>query len=74
MTESEWGLCKYCKWWQIEPAANIANTAMGLCIDEELQKFRLRVSGNSGCVRFIAGRPAHAKGSGTAPPTARPTR
>jgi hypothetical protein len=58
MAESRWGLCKDCKWWQIEPAAKIANTAMGLCIDEDLQKFRLRVSGNSGCNRFIEGRPA----------------
>jgi hypothetical protein len=74
MTKSEWGECKDCKWWQIEPAAKIANTAMGLCIDEALQKFRLRVSGNSGCNRFMEGRPAHAKGSGSAPPTAEPTR
>jgi hypothetical protein len=74
MTASEWGECKDCKWWQIEPAAKIANTAMGLCIDEALQKFRLRVSGNSGCNRFVEGRPAHAKGSGAAPPTAQPTR
>src|SRR5947208_2571401 len=52
MPDSEWGLCKDCKWWQIEPGAKLANTVMGLCIDEELQDFRLRVSGNSGCNRF----------------------
>jgi len=51
MTESDWGLCKDCKWWQIELQANIANTTMGLCIEESLQPFRLRVSGSSGCNR-----------------------
>ena len=73
-TGSEWGLCKDCKWWQVEPQASLANTAMGLCIDEDLQPFRLRVSGNSGCNRFMAGKPARAKGSSAAPPTAAPTR
>ena len=52
MTKPEWGLCKDCKWWQIEPNASIANGTMGLCIDEDLIRFRLRVSGNSGCNRF----------------------
>ena len=54
----DWGLCKDCKWWQIEPGANIAGTTMGLCIDEEIQPFALRVSGNSGCNRFMPGKPA----------------
>ena len=58
MSKSEWGFCKDCKWWQIEPDANIANTVLGLCIDEDLQEYRLRVSGNSGCNRFMEGRPA----------------
>jgi hypothetical protein len=74
MPESDWGLCQECKWWQIEPKAKAADHVMGLCIDEELQEFRLLVSGNSGCNRFMAGEPAHARGSGTAPPTAQPTR
>ncbi len=74
MSNSEWGLCKDCKWWQIEPDANIANAAVGLCIDEDLQEYRLRVSGNSGCNRFMAGKPARAKGSGAAPPTSHRTR
>jgi len=72
--DSEWGLCKDCKWWQIEPGAKLANTVMGLCIDEELQEFRMRVSGNSGCNRFMAGTPAHARGSSAAPPVAQATR
>ncbi len=74
MSEKNWGLCKDCKWWQIEPAAHVANTAMGLCIDEDLQEFKLRVSGNSGCNRFMEGKPARAKGSSQAPPVAAPQR
>jgi hypothetical protein len=74
MTESDWGLCKDCKWWQIEPKANITNTTMGLCIEESLQPFLLRVSGGSGCNRNTAGQPARAAGSGATPPTAVPRR
>jgi hypothetical protein len=74
MKNGEWGLCKDCKWWQIEPGATTANTTVGLCIEEKLQPFRLRVSGNSGCNRFTAGQPARAEGSSAAPPTAEPTR
>ena len=74
MAESTWGLCKDCKWWQIEPRATVSNMTMGLCIDEDLQPYRLRVSGNSGCTQFMKGKPARAKGSGPAPPTAMPTR
>jgi hypothetical protein len=47
---------------------------MGLCIDEKLQLFQVRVSGNSGCSRFVSGKPARAEGSGAAPPTAKPKR
>jgi hypothetical protein len=72
--KESWGLCKDCKWWQIEPHASPQNTTMGLCIDEKLQPFLLRVSGNSGCNRFLPGKPAKAAGSGNAPPTAKPTR
>ena len=38
------------------------------------QPFQLRVSGNSGCNRFRPGKAARAQGSGSAPPTAEPTR
>jgi hypothetical protein len=71
---ASWGLCKECKWWQIEPKAPVKNSTMGLCIDDKLQKFKLRVSGNSGCNRFMEGKPARAKGSSGQPPTAKPTR
>jgi hypothetical protein len=74
MAKSEWGLCKECKWWQLDPGASTANTTMGLCIEEKLQPYRLRVSGNSGCNRFAHGKPANAEGSSAAPPTAEPTR
>jgi hypothetical protein len=70
----KWGVCRDCKWWQIEPSARGGRHTLGLCIEEALQPFRLRVSGDSGCNRFIAGEPAHAKGSSAAPPRARPTR
>jgi hypothetical protein len=72
--DGEWGLCKDCKWWQIDPNASIENTTVGLCIDEQLQPYVLRVSGNSGCNRFMPGKPARAKGSGQAPPVAQPSR
>lgn len=74
MADSNWGLCRDCKWWQLEPRANIANTTLGLCIEEQLQPYQLRVSGTSGCNVFTPGKPAHAKGSATAPPTAAATR
>jgi len=74
MATANWGLCKDCEWWQIEPAANVANTTLGLCIEEELQPFRLRVSGTSGCNRYTPGEPARGAGSGSAPPTAKPQR
>lgn len=74
MADSEWGKCKDCKWFQIEPDANAANNTMGLCIEEDLQRFRLRVSGNSGCNHFMSGEGAHAEGSSCAPPVAAATR
>lgn len=73
-SKQAWGLCQDCKWWQIEPRAEIAATTLGLCIDEQLQPFRLSVSGASGCNRFMPGEPARAKGSGAQPPKAEPTR
>jgi hypothetical protein len=74
MPGSDWGLCKDCKWWQIGPQAAVEDLTMGLCIEEQLQPFRLRVSGNSGCNRCTPGEPARAEGSGQAPPRAEPVR
>jgi hypothetical protein len=72
--KNTWGLCKNCKWLQIEPESTPENLTLGLCIDEQLQPFDLRVSGNSGCNRFMEGQPAHSKGSSSAPPHATPKR
>ena len=69
-----WGFCKDCKWWQIEPDSTGDDHAFGLCIDEELQPFLLRINGSGGCNNFMEGEPARAKGSGAAPPTAKPVR
>ncbi len=70
----QWGLCKRCQWWQIEPSAKIEDVTLGLCIDEKLQLYRLLVSGNSGCNRFMKGSPAQVEGSSSQPPTVSPTR
>ncbi len=72
--KKDWGLCKDCKWWQIEPKAAIMGTTAGLCIEEQIQPINLRITGNGGCNRFMEGKPAHAAGSGSAPPTAEPVR
>ena len=74
MAGSDWGMCKDCQWWQMDPEANVANTTMGVCIEDALQPFRLRVSGNSGCHHYTPGQPTHAVGSSAAPPTAAPQR
>jgi hypothetical protein len=74
MPDNSWGLCKDCKWWQIEPDAAVKNLTLGLCIDEKLRPFLLRVSGISGRNRFQPGEPARAAGSAEAPPRAKPTR
>jgi hypothetical protein len=71
---ASWGLCKDCKWWQIEPDASVESTTMGLCIDEDLYPYKMRISGNGGCNRFMEGKPARAKGSSGQPPTAKPQR
>ena len=69
-----WGLCISCKWWQIEPDAKEEHLTAGYCIEEKLQPFSLRVTGNSGCNRYVEGKPARGEGSSDKPPTAVPTR
>ncbi len=71
---TSWGLCVSCKWWQIEPDAEVENLTAGLCIEEKLQPFKLRVTGNSGCNRYMEGMPARGIGSSAKPPTATPAR
>jgi hypothetical protein len=47
---------------------------MGMCIDEELLTYQLRVWGNSGCNRFLPGKSARAEGARAKPPAAMATR
>ncbi|HVT27163.1 MAG TPA: hypothetical protein VHE81_04015 [Lacipirellulaceae bacterium] len=63
-----------CKWWQLEPGAKAEGGTAGLCIEEKLQPFQLRVTGGSGCNRYMEGKPARGKGSSNQPPTAKPSR
>lgn len=28
MADPQWGFCKDCKWWQVEPGATLANAAL----------------------------------------------
>ncbi len=63
----QWGLCKDCKWWQIEPDAFARATTIGTCIENDLQPFALRVSWKSGCNHFSSGKPARAAGSSQTP-------
>ena len=53
MAASDWGLCKDCQWWQIDPGATVADNTLGLCTEEAIQPFQLRVSGHSGCNRVV---------------------
>jgi len=73
-SNDSWGLCVSCKWWQIEPKAEAELRTAGFCIDEALQPFKLRVTGDSGCNRYMQGTPARGKGSSAKPPTAVPAR
>ena len=61
MPNSTWGLCKECRWWQIEPNAAGENQTMGECIEEKLQPFSIRISGNGGCSCFQQGTPARGR-------------
>ncbi len=71
---ADWGLCISCKWWQIEPDAKPEHLTAGYCIEEKLQPYQLRITGNGGCNRYLQGKPARAKGSSNKPPSATPTR
>lgn len=70
----DWGLCMDCRWWQVEPEADIVENTLGFCIDEALQPYHLSIPGNGGCSRFAQGAPARGAGSSQQPPTATPVR
>jgi hypothetical protein len=69
-----WGPCISCKWWQIEPGAPVENLTVGYCIEEKLQPYQIRITGNGGCNLYMEGKPARGKGSSEKPPTAKPAR
>jgi hypothetical protein len=71
---SEWGLCVSCKWWQLEPGVDPEHLTAGWCIEESLQRFQLRITGNGGCNKYAEGKPAHGKGSSEKPPMGKPAR
>ena len=45
MAVSDWGMCNMCQWWQLDREARMADTMMGIGIEDAPQPFRLRVSG-----------------------------
>lgn len=64
----DWGLCKDCKWWQIEPDADmITDETLGLCIERELKPYQVRVSAQSGCNRFEPGTHPRKEGASQVP-------
>jgi hypothetical protein len=68
MASENWGECKGCRYFEVEPDASAQDNTMGLCIVHELEPYRLRVSGTSGCTLFEHGEVAHAEGASKSPP------
>lgn len=66
--KDSWGLCVECRWWQIEPQAIATHQTAGLCLEKSLRGFQLRVTGNSGCNRFMPGTTSRASGASQKPP------
>ena len=66
--DKNWGQCKSCKMWQIEPDAEIAEDTMGVCVAEKLTKYQLRVSGGSGCNIYKSGEVQRVEGSSALEP------
>ena len=67
--KSNWGQCKSCKMWQVEPDAQLSEDTYGLCAAHKLQSYQLRISGGGGCNIYKEGRPNRVKGSSQlAPP------
>ncbi|WP_442484620.1 hypothetical protein [Aeoliella sp. SH292] len=63
-----WGLCKDCKWWQIEPDGEVQDLTLGVCIEKKLQDYNVRISGLGGCNRFQEGQPTAYEGASEKPP------
>ena len=67
-------LCELRLWLAIVSSSDATIDTIARHIEDALQPFRLRVSGNSGCNHYTPGTPTHAAGSSAAPPTAEPQR
>jgi|GEM_PF-2032679 len=63
-----WGLCRACRWWQIEPDAAINEKTIGRCVEEHLVELQLSIMGHCGCSHFVEGRPLRVEGSSEQPP------
>ena len=68
MANSNWGECKACRHFEVEPGVAPEPNTMGLCIVHEHEVHKLRVSGACGCSQFNEGDAAHAEGASEAPP------
>ena len=68
MANQNWGECKSCQHFAIEPNATPAPNTMGLCIVHDHESQHLRVSGGCGCDLFANGEVAHAQGASAVPP------
>jgi hypothetical protein len=58
----------------LEPEAKAEPATAGYCIEETLQPYQLRITGDGGCNLYMEGEPARGKGSSATPPTAKPAR
>ena len=68
MANTNWGECKGCRHFEVEPGAMASAQTMGLCIVHEHELHQLRVSGACGCTQFTQGEVAHAEGASDVPP------
>ena len=68
------GLYKNCKWWQIEPAANVTATTMGQCIEKRFRGSRYVFLAIAGVIDSFQVRRLAANVPVKIPPTAKPTR
>lgn len=70
MANANWGECKGCRHFEVEPGVAAEANTMGLCIVHEHEIHQLRVSGACGCSQFAQGEAAHAEGASAVPPHA----
>ncbi|MDA8563977.1 hypothetical protein N9L06_05945 [Mariniblastus sp.] len=66
---SKWGNCFGCNKWSIELDAPINSHTKGRCTDEQLRRYSVVVTGDSGCSNFDQGEPIRKNGSASVPTT-----